>query len=388
MKIPLAWLQLKSEKIRLLVAISGISFAVVLMFMQLGFRAALFESSVRIHESLQGDIFLLSPRSTALIAMRSFSEKRLYQTLKFEEVQFITPIYLGFAQWKNPDNPIYWRNIHVIGFDSHYPIFNLAEVEEKRANLAEADVVLFDSASRPEYGAIAQKLPQQKTITTEIDDLSSSTRSLRVIGLFKLGTSFGIDGNIINSHLNFLRIFPKRQKGLIEVGLIKLKAGSKVEVVKNKIKNYLPADVRVFSQQEWIDFEKNYWMTSTAIGFIFSLGVGMGLIVGVVVVYQVLYTDVVNHLREYATLKAMGYQHHYLLLLVLQEAIILSVLGYIPGFLISVGVYNLARQVTLLPIMMNQARTVFVLGLTIFMCFMAGMIAVGKLKDVDPSDIF
>ena len=142
------------------------------------------------------------------------------------------------------------------------------------------------------------------------------------------------------------------------------------------------------SQQEWIDFEKNYWMTSTAIGFIFSLGVGMGLIVGVVVVYQVLYTDVVNHLREYATLKAMGYQHHYLLLLVLQEAIILSVLGYIPGFLISVGVYNLARQVTLLPIMMNQARTVFVLGLTIFMCFMAGMIAVGKLKDVDPSDIF
>jgi ABC-type transport system involved in cytochrome bd biosynthesis fused ATPase/permease subunit len=69
LKIPTAWLQLKYEKLRLLVAIGGISFAVVLIFTQLGLRAALFDSAVALHTSLQGEIFLLSPRSTSLVAM-------------------------------------------------------------------------------------------------------------------------------------------------------------------------------------------------------------------------------------------------------------------------------------------------------------------------------
>ena len=386
--IPLAWLQLKQETIRLLVAIAGISFAVVLMFMQLGFQAALFDSSVQLHKSLRGDIFLLSPRSTALIAMKSFSERRLYQTLAFPEVEFIAPIYLGFAQWKNPANPTYWRNIHVIGFDISSPVFKLPGVSNNLKQLKEPDVVLFDEASRHEFGPIATQFQQQGAIQTEIDNMSNATRQITVVGLFKLGTTFGIDGNLITSHLNFLRIFSQRQKGLIDVGLIKLKAGTDVEKITKKIRNKLPRDVKVFSQQEWIEFEKNYWMTSTAIGFIFSLGVGMGMIVGIVVVYQILYTDVSNHLKEYSTLQAMGYRHRYFLGVVFQESIILAFLGYIPGFLISSGLYKLAKNATLLPIVMTEYRTYFVLVLTVLMCFLAGMIALRKLQDVDPADIF
>lgn len=388
LKLPLAWLQLKHERIKLLVAIAGISFSVVLMFMQLGFQAALFDSAVYLHNSLRGDIFLLSTRSTALIAMKSFSERRLYQALAFPEVEFITPIYLGFAQWKNPANPIYWRNIHVIGFDIGYPIFNLPGVKKNIDKLQQQDVVLFDEASRHEFGPIVERLKQQTSITTEIDNITSGTRRVTVVGIFKLGTSFGIDGNIITSHLNFLRIFSHRQKGLIEVGLIKLRAGSNIKKIKEEIKKYLPPDIRVFSQQEWSDFEKNYWTSSTAIGFIFSLGVGMGLIVGIVVVYQILYTDVADRLTEYATLKAMGYQHRYFLTVIFQEAIILAILGYIPGFLIASGLYQVARNATLLPIFMTHNRSWFVLLLTIFMCFLSGTMAIRKLRDADPADIF
>lgn len=387
LKLPLAWLQLKHERIRLWVAIAGISFAVVLMFMQLGFQAALFDGAVRIHASLRGDIFLLSPRSTALIAMKSFSERRLYQALGIQEVEFITPIYLGFAQWKNPFNPSYWRNIHVIGFDINYSIFNVSGVKANLEQLKHQDVVLFDQASRPEFGAIAAQ-SNRLPIETEIDNILAGTRKIQVIGLFKLGTSFGIDGNLITSDINFLRIFSQRQKGLIDVGLIKLKSGSNIEAIKEKIKNKLPSDVRVFSKQEWIDFEKNYWMSSTAIGFIFTLGVGMGLIVGIVVVYQILYTDVSDHLREYATLSAIGYQHRYFLSIIFQESIILAVLGYIPGFLIASGLYHLAREATLLPIAMTTTRACLVLLLTICMCFLAGAIAVRKLRDANPADIF
>ncbi len=388
LKISLAWLQLKYKKIRLLVAIAGISFAVVLIFMQLGFQAALFDSAVYIHKSLEGDIFLISTRSTSLIGMKSFSERRLYQSLNFKEVEYVCPIYLGFVQWQNPDNPKYWRNIHIIGFDIRYSIFNLVGVKNNLEQLPRQDTILFDQASRPEFGAIKTRFEQAKPVITEIDSIISGTRKVTVIGLFQLGTSFGIDGNLITSHLNFLRIFAHRQPGLIDVGLIKVNSRNDVDRVKEKIKNYLPPDVKVFSKQEWINAEKEYWMSSTAIGFIFSLGVGMGLIVGVVIVYQILYTDVADHLREYATLKAMGYRHFYFLSVVFQEAIFLAILGYIPGFLISSTLYYLARNATLLPVVMSQPRSYFVLILTILMCFIAGMMAIRKLKDADPADIF
>jgi putative ABC transport system permease protein len=387
-KIPLAWLQLKYEKMRLWVAIAGISFAVVLMFMQLGFQAALFDSAVQVQNSFDGDVFLLSPRSTALIAMKGFSERRLYQTLKFPEVEYIAPIYLGFAQWKNPDKPTYWRNIHIIGFDIRYPIFNLANFDANYQKLQQPDVVLFDSASRPEFGNIVKNFKTKRNVQTEIDNLSSGSRRTEVVGLFQLGTSFGIDGNLITSHLNFLRIFSQRQKGLIEVGLIKLKSGIDSYQFKQQLQIALPPDVIILTKQEWIDFEKNYWMTSTAIGFIFTLGVGMGLIVGIVVVYQILYTDVTENLREYATLKAIGYKHHYFLFLVFQEAFILAILGYIPGFLVASGLYHLAKQATLLPIMMTQERILLVFSLTLLMCFLAGVIAIQKLQAADPADIF
>lgn len=388
LKLPLAWLQLKYETVRLWVAIAGISFAVVLIFMQLGFQAALFESAVHLHNSLRGDIFLLSTRSTSLIGMKSFSERRLYQALAFEQVEFVAPIYLGFAQFQNPFNRSYWRNIHVIGFEIQYPIFQLPEIQENIQALKQQDVVLFDQNSRFEYGAIADEFKAGQTITTEIDNIISGTRKIKIIGLFQLGTSFGIDGNLLTSHINFLRIFSSRSKGLIDVGLIELKPGSDIEQVQQSMQNKLPPDVRVFTKEEWIDFEKNYWMSSTAIGFIFTLGVGMGLIVGIVVVYQILYTDVSDHLKEYATLNAMGYRNRYFSSVVLQESIILAILGYIPGFLISSGLYNLARKATLLPVTMTQSRSWFVFSLTLFMCFLAGMIAMRKLRDADPADIF
>lgn len=389
LKISLAWCQLKYKKRRLLIAIAGISFAVVLMFMQLGFQSALFDSAVRLHNSLRGDIFLLSTRSTALIGMKNFSERRLSQTLAFqEEVEFITPIYLSFAQWKNPTNPNYWRNIHVIGFDIRYPIFDLPEVEQNITKLQMPDVVLFDRASRHEFGAIASLLKNQASITTEIDNIATETHQIKVVGLFTLGTSFGIDGNLITSHLNFLRIFSQRNKGFIEVGLIKLKPGVNPNLVTQKIINYLPSDIRVLSKQQWINFEKKYWTSSTAIGFIFNLGVAMGLIVGTTIFYQILYTDITDNLSEYATLKAMGYKQIYLLSIIFEQSVIMTILGYIPGFLISSILYKIARNITLLPISMNFYRSLFILLLTVFMCFISGTLAVGKLKDADPADIF
>ena len=386
-KLPTAWLQLRYQKVRLLVALSGVVFSVVIVFMQLGIRDALFDSAVRFHQGLAGDVFLISPRSTSLIGMESFPERRLSQALAFDEVQLVSPIYLDFGQWKNPETRDYWRTIFVIGFDLRHRIFNWPGVEENLDRLKLPNQVLFDRDSRSEFGPISVKFESGETLVTEVGN-GGNNRKVKVAGLFKLGTSFGSDGNLVTSNLNCLRIFSNRDKGLIDIGLIQLKQGQNPEDFIAKLKRQLPKDVKILSKQEFINFEKNYWQSSTAIGFIFNLGVSLGIIVGIVVVYQILYTNVSEHLAQYATLKAIGYRHQYLLSLVLQQALFIAIMGYIPGFLITSIQYHFMAQATLLPVMMTFNRAVFVLVATILMCFISGTTAVNKLKDADPADIF
>ena len=382
MKIPLAWLQLSREKMRLVVALAGIGFADILMFMQLGFRDALFDSSITLHKNLQGDIFLISPQSTSTIAMKSFPSRRLYQTLGFDGVKSISQVYLGLGLWRNPETRR-TRSILVLGFNPKDSVLDLPQVKKNLEATKISDVVLFDDASRPEFGPIPQWFNQGKVVTTEVDG-----HRVRVGGLFTLGASFGADGNMITSDLNFLRVFDNRTAGLIDIGVIKLEEGANVETVKNNLKRELPKDVKIFSKEEFIAFEKNYWETGTAIGFIFALGTSMGFIVGTVIVYQILYTDVSDHLPEYATLKAMGYKNSYLLIVVFQEAIILAILGYFPGFALATGLYSLTRNATNLPMLMTLSRAVSVFILTAIMCCISGAIAVRKLQAADPADIF
>ncbi len=382
-KIPLAWLQLSHEKIRLLVAIAGISFADILMFMQLGFRDALFDSAVKFHENVSGDVFIISPESTALIAMKSFPRRRLYQSLALPGVESVTPIYLGFEIWKNPVEKN-TRQIMIIGFNpADRQLFQLPGVAENLTKMQLPDTYLFDRQSREQFGPIDKLFESGQRVQTEVGG-----RKIDVGGLFTLGASFGADGNLMVSDTNFLRLFSRRDAGQIDVGVVKLKPGVDVAATIQAMDAYFPQDVKVLSKAQFVDFEKSYWQNSTSIGFIFTLGTVMGFIVGIVIVYQILYTDVADHLSEYATLKAMGYTDFYLLTVVFQEAIILSIVGFFPGMLAAVGLYTMTRNATSLPLLMTIARATTVMLLTMIMCTISGAIAVRKLRAADPADMF
>lgn len=380
---PLAWLQLTRQKGRFLIALAGIAFAVILMFMQLGFQASLFDSATRFHQSLDADLVLISARSKSLGYMRTFSWRRLYQVLGIEGVESISPVYVWLGDWRNPENGNF-RAIYIYGFRPGDSVFKFPEVATNLSKLQLEENILFDRASRQEYGAIAEEFEQHKTVTTEL-----AGKKVNVVGLFTLGPSFGADGNVIMSDLNFLRLFSRyRQMGEIDIGLIKLEPQANVQNIFKKIKTSLPKDVKVLTHQGFVDFEKNYWQTSTSIGFIFTLGVSMGFIVGTVIVYQILFSDVSNHLSEYATLKAIGFRNIYLEFVVLQEAIILGTLGYIPGFALTLGLYDLTKDATALPIEMDTDRAILVFILTILMCIISGFVAVRRLRKAEPAELF
>ncbi|MDZ8236003.1 MAG: ABC transporter permease DevC [Nostoc sp. ChiQUE01a] len=381
-RTPLGWLQLSHEKGRFLVALSGIAFADVLMFMQLGFQNALFDSNTRLHGSMQGDIMLVSPQARNLANMSTFPRRRLYQAMDITGVKSAEAMYLSFIDWKNPQTR-QDTAVLVIGFNPDRQMLDLPEVNRNLEAIKLPDTVLFDSASRGDYTEAIAQIEQGKPVTTEIE-----RRTITISGLFKVGASFIADGSLITSDQNFLRLFPRQQASSVSLGLVQLQPGYEPEQVAKNLKSYLGDDVKVLTQKEFIAFEKDYWQQNTPIGFIFSLGAMMGFLVGVIIVYQVLSTDVNAHVKEYATFKAMGYRNFYLLGVVFEEAVILAVLGFIPGAIVPLGLYHLTRNATNLPVYMTLARALTVLVLTMIMCIISGAIATRKLQSADPADMF
>jgi putative ABC transport system permease protein len=381
-RTPLGWLQLSHDKGRMLVAIAGIAFADVLMFMQLGFQDALFSSNTQLHQNLQADIVLIHPQARNLINLSSFPRRRLYQAMNVPGVKYADPLYLKIGNWKNPETRRE-TSIMVVGFNLDRPAFAIPEINQNLSAIKLPDTVLFDRASRGDYQGSIARINQGKSVKTELD-----RRTINITGLFTIGASFAADGILMTSDQNYLRLFPRQDSVSVNAGLIQLQPGADPVEVQQVLKAYLSSDVKVLTKQEFIEFEKNYWANNTSIGFIFSLGVAMGFVVGVIIVYQVLSTDVSDHMAEYATFKAMGYRNIYLLGIVFEEAIILSVLGFLPGVGVSLGLYHLTRNATNLPLYMTLTRAVAVLILNMVMCSISGTIATRKLQAADPADIF
>ena len=381
-KIPLAWLLLSRQPLRLLVAVAGISFAGILMFMQLGFRDGLFDASVTVHRLLDADLVLISPRSKSSISMSGFPKRRLIQALAQKEVLSVAPVNLNYLLWRNPEN-LKTRSILALGFNPEDSLLIDEKFKAKAESLKNPGRVLFDTLSRPEFGPIEEWFNNGRSVETEV-----AGKRVKVEGLVELGPSFGADGNLITSRETFLRLLSGNPKGSIEIGLIKLSAESDHQFIKNILNKSLPNDVRVLTKREFIDFEKNYWRDSTAIGFIFSLGALMGFVVGCVVVYQILYSDVSDHLPEYATLMAMGYRLKSLLFVVAREGFLLALFGYIPAYLSGQILYAVIRDSTKLPISMDSSKAVLIFVLILIMCMGSAAIAMRKLVDADPAEIF
>ncbi len=380
--IPLASLMLVRQPVRLAVALAGISFAGILMFMQLGFRDGLFDASVTVHRLFDADIVLISPRSTSSVSMAGFPRRRLVQTMALPEVEGITPVHWNLLLWRNPKTRG-TRSILALGFEPGDPLFVDPTLAPKAQVLTQKGRVLFDEKSRPEFGPVAEWFRDGRTVESEI-----SGKRVRVAGLIELGSSFGADGNLLTSSETFLELLPNTPPGSIEVGLVRLQQGTDAEAVVEKLNALLPEDVTVLTKQGFIDFEQNYWRTSTSIGFIFTLGAAMGFVVGCVIVYQVLYSDVSDHLPEYATLMAMGYKLRTLLGVVVREGLLLALFGYLPAYAAGQGLYLLVRSATALPVAMDFSRAITVFSMILVMCMASAGLAMRRLVDADPAEIF
>lgn len=378
----LAWRQLRSEKARLASAIAGVMFACVLVFMQLGFRSALFDSATALIASMRGDLFLMHPMTTASFRPEPLPRVRAQQALALPEVERAVPVYLAQATWRNPEDGSR-RTIQLIGVDTEAGVLDFPGLAPIVDALKRPDTVAFDTRSRPEFGPVARLLEERGPFEVQIGN-----RQMQVVGLIEIGPSFGADGNVVLSEVNFRRIAKDRQVAAVDLVAIKLRPGTDIAVAQARLQDLLPPDVRVLTAPQLLAHERAYWEEATPIGFIFAFGSLMGLIVGMVIVYQILFSDIAGHLKEYATLKAMGYSNFYLSRVVLGAALILAVFGFLPGLAAAWFLYDVVGSATFLPLVMDLERGLGVFLMIFTMCAVAGLLAMRKLRDANPADMF
>lgn len=382
-RVPLAWYNLISDRRRLLIAAAGIGFAVLLMCAQVGFYFALLDSTVELLERCNADIFLKSTNRYSLVNREGFSIRRLRQAEACEGVATTYPLYLEptLAVWRSVEDGLP-RWIRVIGFDTSQPVLLLPEIEDHAKALSSPLTAISDRQSKSIYGPIGQGVESELT-----------GKRMKIVGQFNLATDFMNDGNLIVSERNFDRYFPMRAGNTptlddVDLGLIRVAEGQDVQSVVEALEAVLPRDVDVLSKPEMVRQERSFWQRSTPVGVVFGMGTVMGFIVGVIICYQILFSQLEDFMPEFATLKAMGYSFNYFLAVVIQQALLLAMLGFIPGLIASAILYQGIGAWTGLLMRLTIGRTFVVLMLTVAMCVASGFLAIRKVRSADPAELF
>jgi putative ABC transport system permease protein len=382
--IPLAWRNLTENKRRLLASVAGTAFAVTLMFMENGFRHAMLDSMVNLIERLDGQIMIVSRTLYTLAVPYHFPLRRLVQAREVGEVVDACPVYVvtRFGYWRNLKDGSLSR-ICVIGVPPEDDVLNISEVRAQLRDLSQPDTALADELSRSSsFGDFA---PGQ------VSELSG--HPLRIVGTFKLGINAQSNGNLIMSDRNLLKFFPEHAgasegENAVTVGVLRVRPGTDPIALRSELQTALPADVRVLTLPEFMAKERDFWDHVAPIGTVFSIGVVMGFIVGGVICYQVLFSDISDRLGEFATLKAMGYSNMRLFRVVVLQGVYLALLGYLAGLLVSLLLFHWVHEETGLPMDLSRNDPVVILALSLAMCVLSGAYAARKLLSVDPAQLF
>jgi putative ABC transport system permease protein len=379
----LARRNLVADPLRLARSIAGIGFAVLLMMLQLGFRDGYIESMLLMMRRLDGDIMLVNSQMYQFERATAFPRRQLAAARGAPGVASARPFYIERVRgiWRNPrDHRLH--AVPVFAFDPDQPVLRLPEVSEGLAALRQPDTIMFDRNARTDLGVAPAGT------RTEL-----ARRAVRVVGTFWLGPNFFNDGDIVTSDRNFFTFFggggPKHDYPPDpEVGVIKVLDGHDVGSVLKALRAEMPAGVSVLTKQEMLDQEARLHARYSPVGPVFNVGALVGFLVGMLISYQILFTEISDQLPQYATLKAIGYTTRYLATVVLQQAAFYALVAYIPAWLLCTALLRVIAYLTVSPTEMTLSLTLTTLALTLTMCVASGLVAVRKVVLADPAEIF
>jgi putative ABC transport system permease protein len=213
---------------------------------------------------------------------------------------------------------------------------------------------------------------------------------VRVVGSFDLGPDFESDGTVVSSSHTFARVLPGPGGGPpgVEAGAIKVRPGSDVLAVQQALRGVLPPGIAVLTKGELLELERKFQADVSSAGPIFAMGTLVGFVVGMLIAYQIIYTDLTEQLPQFATMKAIGYRTGYLVRVVLEQAAFSALAGWIPALFLTILLFRVIGEVALLPLRMTVDLGLISLGLTLGMCLISAVLAVRRVIGTDPAEVF
>jgi putative ABC transport system permease protein len=384
-RIPLAYHNLRHNLVRSLVAIVGVTFAVVLMFMQLGFLEAVKASATVFYDALDFDICIHSRDYDYFSDPRTFPRTRLTMARETPGVAAAAGLWVGMFGWRSPTSGAA-RAVLVLGLPPEEPVYREPAMQSLvRQMLARPQAMLVDSQTRRDYGPRkgTQFSPADVGQTIEING-----RQMQIAGIYTQGTGLSAGGAALMSERDFRRVMPQFPRGGVSLGLVRVERGQDVQQVARELRRRLPDDVEVETRAEVLASDVHHWVRETNYGLIFQSGVLVAFVVGTAIVYQVLASEVSSLIREYATLKAMGYNNAFLASVMVQQALLVALLAFVVGAVLAEGLYAITRAGARIPIFMTPGNLLLVLVLTVILCIASGLAAIRKAFHADPADLF
>jgi putative ABC transport system permease protein len=372
----LAWANITHNLARTAAGVSGVAFAIVLLFMQLGFYDTSYRSSTLLYDQLDFDIVLRSPQYAHVRAAGTVPLVRLYQAEAVHGVAAAMPLYVGNGTYQEPESRLR-REVVVLAVDPRTQPFKLPALAASGAKLAEDDTAIMDATTRPDY---------EKVHVGSICILEN--RRIEIVGMYHYGTGFIGDASIYVSDQTFSRLFGGYPLSNVSLGLIKVAPGASVNSVIAHLRAELPDDVQVLPRRALEADEQHLWVRIRPVGVMFSSGVVLALCVGAVIIYQILSAEITNRLKEYATLKAIGHEFSFIREVVMRQAILYAVMGAVPATFIAYGLYYGLERATNLPMVMTIGRLVLVAFLAAGMAIGAALLAIRRVSRTDPADLF
>ena len=378
--VPLAWRNLVADKWRLVRASAGIAFAVLLMLVQLGFEQSFFVASLSAVTQLNGDLFVQNASKYRFGTRNPFAPKDLETIKSVAGVATAAPLYADWTDffWTSPiDNKPHL--VRVFAFDPDAPpVFSIPGIADQQAQLKGDDTVLIDSRSRRFLG-----------MDGNVTEAKLNGETVHVVGKFRLGPDFMSDGTVVMSDRTFAGFWRTTPAGMpVEAAVIRLQQGQNPGEVRQRLAAALPGTLKVLTKAELVQLESDFQAKLSSAAPIFWLGAMVGFVVGTLISYQIIYTELSDRLPQYATLKGIGYANGYLTGSVLRQALLTGLAGYVPAWLLCLAVYRVVGHIALLPLRMTWQLTLISLALTLGMCLLAGVIALRRVITADPAEIF
>ncbi|MDG3006536.1 ABC transporter permease DevC [Paludisphaera mucosa] len=383
-RIPLAWRNLTEHRLRLLASVAGVAFATTLMFMENGFRKSILDSMVNVIERIDGQVVILSRTLYSLSVPFPFPLERIVQARDVEGVASSSPLYTVTRSsfWRNPETGGEER-ICVVAYPPQDDVLDIPVLKQNRALWSRPNTAMADERSRERQFGVFK--------TGQVSELAG--KRFEIVGTFSLGINVQTNGNLVVSDQNLMTAFPELDgpsllDRKVHVGVLRTKPGADPTRVRDAVAAALPPDVRVLTLDQFIARERDFWDKVAPIGTVFYIGVVMGFIVGSVICYQVLYSDISDRLPEFATLKAIGYSNYALYRVVLTQAFYLALLGYAAGLIVSFFLFQWVHRLTGLPMDVTRNNPYWILILTVLMCVGSGAYAARRLISADPAQLF